>query len=113
MKTWQIILIVVGILLLLSVLIFIIIKNKKKGKVKIDTEFINSLLNYLGGKENIKGYSIDNARVKFELNDISKASLDDLHALSPKGVFVTNNNVKTLFKYESKEIIQMLNKTLK
>lgn len=90
----------------------LILKNKTKG-IKIDEEFMNQLISSLGAKENIKSYSVENSRVKFELLDVSKANLDSLKELSSKGVFVTNNTVKTLFKYESKQIVANLNRIIK
>lgn len=90
----------------------LILKNKTKG-IKIDEEFMNQLISSLGAKENIISYSVENSRVKFELLDVSKANLDSLKELSSKGVFVTNNTVKTLFKYESKQIVANLNRIIK
>ncbi len=90
----------------------LILKNKSKG-IKIDEEFMNQLISSLGAKENIISYSVENSRVKFELLDVSKANLDSLKELSSKGVFVTNNTVKTLFKYESKQIVANLNRIIK
>ena len=90
----------------------LILKNKSKG-IKIDEEFMNQLISSLGAKENIISYSVENSRVKFELLDVCKANLDSLKELSSKGVFVTNNTVKTLFKYESKQIVANLNRIIK
>lgn len=90
----------------------LILKNKTKG-IKIDEEFMNQLISSLGAKENIISYSVENSRVKFELLDVSKANLDSLKELSSKGVFVTNNTVKTLFKYESNQIVANLNRIIK
>ena len=100
------------IIILISLVLLYLLKFKSKG-IKIDEEFMNQLITSLGGKENIKNYSVENSRVKFELIDLEKANLDGIKALSTKGVFVTNNNVKTLFKYESKQIVLNLNRILK
>lgn len=107
---------IIGCSILLVVIIVLalvlILKNKTKG-IKIDEEFMNQLISSLGAKENIISYSVENSRVKFELLDVSKANLDSLKELSSKGVFVTNNTVKTLFKYESKQIVANLNRIIK
>lgn len=100
------------LVLLIAIIVILLIKKRHKG-IKVDDVFINELLTILGGKENIEAYSVDNARVKFVLNDLNKADLKSLHNLSPKGVFVSGKNVKTLFKYESNMIVKMLDKTLK
>lgn len=88
----------------------IIGKIKNKGHVKVDEEFMTTLIESLGGKDNIKSYCVDNSRVKFELLDLTLAKLDTIKELSPKGVFITGNNIKTLFKYESFLIVKMLDK---
>jgi hypothetical protein len=36
-----------------------------------------------------------------------------MKSISKNGVFVTGNNVKTLFKYDSEVVIKMLDKSLK
>lgn len=110
---WLIPLVCVLAAIFLLILIISIVKASRKKGIKVDEEFIKDLLNTLGGKENILKYTVDNARVKFELQDLTKADLTHLHELSPKGVFVTGNSVKTLFKYEASTIIKMLDKTLK
>ena len=92
---------------------FLIGKSMKKGHVKVDEEFMATLFTALGGCENICKYSVDNSRVKFELVNLNLANLETLKELSPKGVFVTGNNIKTLFKYESFLIVKMLDKKLK
>lgn len=92
---------------------FLIGKIKNKGHVKVDEEFICTLIDSLGGKDNIKSYCVDNSRVKFELVNLTFAKLDTIKELSPKGVFITGNNIKTLFKYESFLIVKMLDKKLR
>lgn len=112
-KLTLILIIVIAVILLL-VVGFILFKvlHKEHGQ-KIDDEFMTSMLNSLGGIDNIKSFSVENARVKFELEDVKLADFDSLKELSPKGVFVSNNSVKTLFKYESNDIVKNLNKIKK
>ncbi len=108
-----IILAIVGVILAI-VLVLILTKNKKNKPKKqiIDEEFVSNLITILGGMSNILDYSIENARVKFVVGKVDTVNLDALKELSPKGVFVTGNKIKTLFKYESKDIIKMLDKVL-
>lgn len=100
------------LVILLVVCAFIMVKKKTKG-IKIDDDFMNQLISSLGGSDNIKSYSVENSRVKFELSNVNLANFDSLKELSTKGVFVTNNNVKTLFKYESNQIVANLNRIIK
>jgi phosphotransferase system IIB component len=97
--------IIVPVVLVLSLVVFLILKNKKGNKkIKIDAEFINNLVDILGGKENVLSVTNENGRIKFELEDLELAKLEDLKALSNSGVFVTNNTVKTLFPHDAKTI---------
>ncbi len=95
--------IVVGVAIIVTI-ILLAIKNKGPKKIKIDAEFINNLVNVLGGKSNVLSVTNENGRIKFELEDLELAKLEDLKALSNSGVFVTNNTVKTLFPHDAKTI---------
>lgn len=108
-----IIIIVAAVIAILALAIIIFKLTHYKHGIKIDESFMSTMLLALGGIENIKDYSAENARVKFELNDVNLAKLDTLKELSPKGVFITNNCVKTLFKYESSDIVKNLSKIKK
>ena len=98
--------------ILLVVILIIIIKGKKKWHVKVDEEFIQNLIVNLGGKENINNVEVEQARLKISLKDVTKANLNAIKEVAEKGVFVTGNNVKTLFKYESKLIASQLKKKI-
>ena len=94
-------------------IIVILLTRKNKNKVVVDEQLVNNMISFLGGKENIPTYKQEAGRVKFEVIDLNKVDLESLKTISSKGVFVTGNNVKTLFKYDSNVIIKMLDKTLK
>ena len=96
----------VAIIVVLLAITFVLIKlSKSKGtKTKIDSEFINNLVNILGGTNNVLSVTNDNGRIKFELEDLEKANLNGLKELSQSGVFVTNNTIKTLFPHDAKTI---------
>jgi phosphotransferase system IIB component len=97
--------IIVPVVLVLSLVVFLILKNKKGNKkIKIDAEFINNLVDILGGKENVLSVTNENGRIKFELENLEKTNLQGLKELSQSGVFVTNNTVKTLFPHDAKTI---------
>ncbi len=109
--------IIIGIAIIVAVIIAGIIvllcTKKSKTKIVVDETLINNMITFLGGKENIKGYSKENARVKFEVKTVEGVDLESLKTISEKGVFITGNNIKTLFKYDSETIIKMLDKILK
>jgi len=112
-----IIAIVAIVLFVILLTIFIILQVKKKksktSKIKVDNELISTLITLLGGENNVKTYSSEGSRVKFELESLDNVKLDELKEISTGGVFVTGNNVKIPFAYSSEEVIKMLNKVLK
>jgi phosphotransferase system IIB component len=96
---------VIGVLVLAGAIIGIVLVLKKKPKrIKVDEEFVNNIFLLLGGKENINEITVDNARLKFNIKDIDIVDLNGLKAISNQGVFITGNNIKTLFKYDSETI---------
>ena len=66
------------------------------------------MLHGLGELNNINSVSVDNGRVKFSIKDLELLVTDELKALSTSGVFITGNNVKLLFKYDSNTIVSAL-----
>ena len=106
-----------GIILGVAVIFFVIFyfvsgfrkKEAKPGeRVVVDEEFITTMLHGLGELNNINSVSVDNGRVKFSIKDLELLVADELKALSSSGVFITGNNVKLLFKYESNTIVSAL-----
>ena len=100
--------IIIPAIIVLAIIILVVVllvkKNKGPKKIKVDSEFINTLVTVLGGKENVLSVTNENGRIKFELEDLELAKLEELKALSQNGVFVTNNTVKTLFPHDAKTI---------
>jgi phosphotransferase system IIB component len=99
--------IVLGIIITL-VIIVLIIKGKKNKRIKIDSNFIDNLFSILGGKENVSEVLVDNARLKFKVNDLESVDLNALKGISNQGVFVTGDYIKTLFKFDSKDIMKAM-----
>ena len=101
-----------GTILVLGVIMYFLFglrsKRNKPVTIKIDEEFINNLILYLGGLENITSLTSDNGRVKFTVNSLDQVNGDGLKSLSTNGVFITGNNVKLLFKYDSLDVINNL-----
>lgn len=96
----------------LVILLIVLLSKKSNNRIVVNDEFINSIISILGGKENINGIEVDNARLKIALNDVKKPDFDGLKAMSGQGVFITGNNVKVLFKYDSKTIKKEIEKKL-
>ena len=83
-------------------------KSSKIEHVLVDELFISTLLIGLGGIENIKSVSLDNGRVKFNIIDLDLLNNDSIKTISSSGAFITGNNVKLLFKYDSLLIVETL-----
>ncbi|MGM9971011.1 MAG: PTS transporter subunit EIIB [Anaeroplasmataceae bacterium] len=101
--------VVVGIII--TLLVFFLPKKKDK-KIKVDAQFIENIINHLGGNNNIHSVTVDNARLKLEVSDVKKVDGNALKEMSGQGVFITGNNVKVLFKYDSKTIKKEIEKRL-
>ena len=105
--------IILGVAVILFVIFYFVSGFRKKDakpseRVVVDEEFITTLLHGLGELNNINSVSVDNGRVKFSVKDLELLVTDELKALSSSGVFITGNNVKLLFKYDSNTIVSAL-----
>ena len=105
--------IVVGVILILGIVFLLVfgLRSKRENQVNrvvIDEQFISDLLAGLGQLANIENVCIDNGRVKFKVVDLDVVNGDALKELSTSGVFITGNNVKLLFKYDSNSIMEEL-----
>lgn len=107
--------IIVGAIIILSIIFYLTCglrsKREKSSKIEhvlVDELFISTLLNGLGGIENIKSVSLDNGRVKFNIIDLDLLNNDSIKTISSSGAFITGNNVKLLFKYDSLLIVETL-----
>ncbi|MGL4949776.1 MAG: hypothetical protein ACRC5M_05295 [Anaeroplasmataceae bacterium] len=88
------------------------LKKSKIEKINVDENFINAILFALGDISNIVNVSVDNARLKFEVRNVSIVSGEILNQIAPKGVFITGNTVKVLFKFDSKLIMNEIKKRI-
>ncbi len=86
------------LLILLLTFIFIYLYKKKSCKNKIDSNFMASLVLYLGGINNILKVEVEQSRLKIEVSDLDLVDLEKLKTLTDKGIFVTGNTIKALFK---------------
>lgn len=100
--------IIASIVLVALVLVIILIVGKKNKRIKIDSNFIDNLFNILGGKNNVLEVLVDNARLKFKVDNLELVDLNALKGISNQGVFVTGDYIKTLFKFDSKDIMKAM-----
>lgn len=112
----MIIAIAVVLVAVLAIVVILLIKknNKKTPKFKIDDKFIEDLLKAYGGIDNISSTALDNGsgRLRVSVKTLDLCNLNELKGFSTKGVFVTNNVIVTLFKYDSKRIKEEIDKRL-
>ncbi|MDE7162021.1 MAG: hypothetical protein K2N65_04595 [Anaeroplasmataceae bacterium] len=95
----------VGVLLITVFVVLVVkLKKKKHPRVKVNEEFISSLVQALGNRNNIQAVSTVNGRIHFEVEDLDCVDLDTLKKLSTAGVFITNSTIKMLFTYDSEAI---------
>lgn len=106
--------IVLGVLVFVAVIIVIIgVKNhdkksKEKGFIRVDQQFVDQLIGYYGGIENIINVAVDNARLTIEVKNLQLVDLESIRANSNGGVFVKFNTIKTLYKMDSSAIKHMI-----
>ena len=93
---------------IIALVVVLIVKGKKNKRIKIDSNFIDNLFSILGGKENVLEVLVDNARLKFKVENLDSVDLNALKGISNQGVFVTGDYIKTLFKFDSKDIMKAM-----
>jgi len=82
-----------AIILVVTLLILLTVKRKKHGiKVKVK-EADEGIYVYLGGKENIKSYSLNGSRLTLELIDQSKVDKDGLKKEGVSRVLEMSNKI--------------------
>jgi len=103
---------IVAVIVLLAIIVLIVSskkkKNKKKGFINVNEEFVDKLIGFYGGIENIKDVTVDNARLKIEVVDLEKVDLESIRDNSNGGLFVKFNTIKTLYKLDSAAIKHLI-----
>ena len=112
MEAWVITLIILAaaLILILGVFIAFYYLKKKQNKSIVNPDFIAALLLYLGGNNNILKVEFEQSRLKIEVNELYLVDLEKLKTLTDKGIFVTGNIIKALFKDEAINIKNALEK---
>lgn len=103
--------IILGVIVFLLV-VFLLYRNRKKkpkvSKIIVNKDLINDIREIFT-KENTLTITSDVSRVRFTVKDIEKLNLDKLKQIS-NGVFISQNNVKVMFKDSADEIVKELEK---
>lgn len=98
---------------LLITVLLLILKSKKKHKTPkllIDQAYIEKLVSLIGGKENINNIDVDGNKLKVNVVNLDSANLEGIKEIASSGVFVTGNNIKTLFMYDSQALKEEIKK---
>ena len=88
-------------LIVIVILLFIflkVMKNKQPKQVSADDipVDVNSIIEAVGGKTNIKETTATSSKVTFFVNDDSLVDLDKLKALGASGIVQTSNKVSAI-----------------
>lgn len=90
-------LIIISILLLIA---FSIVRSKKKD-FKMEA---NRLVNFLGGKNNIISYEVNNSRFIVSLNDVSRVNKEAIQRMGAQGIVEIDNQLKIILGDDTKQI---------
>ena len=83
-------------LIIISTLIIISLVILKLNKKNFTSE-INSLVQYLGGKDNIIDSEVNMSRFKVTLRDVSIVDKEAIQKLGAKGIVEIDNQLKIIF----------------
>lgn len=88
------------IIVLLLVIALAITKASKKD-VKIE---VNKLVEYLGGKNNIINYDVNNSRFVVKLKDISLVDKESITKMGAHGMLELDDQLKIVFGKDAKKL---------
>lgn len=104
---------IIGVVIALVILagfIVVFLAKQKKSKILVNDSFISALTTYLGSKNNILKVEVEQGRIKITVTDLNLVDLEKLKTLTDKGIFVTGNVIKALFKDDANLIKEALEK---
>ena len=88
------------IIFILVVIALAIIKSKRKD-FKIEA---NKLVSYLGGKDNIISYEVNQSRFIVTLNDVSIVNKEGIQKLGAQGIVEIDNQLKIILGDGAKQL---------
>lgn len=87
-----------------------IVLMKPRKKAEVDTsDFIEQIVDNLGGLDNIILASVEGSRVKFQIREIESANLEAFRAIGATGVFISGTNVKMVLPFDAKDLVNKIN----
>lgn len=91
------------ILVVIALIIILAIRKAKKKRphINIDESYINELINKFGSYDNIVEIGVDGNKLKVSVKNLKVVDLDGIKQMASSGVFVSGNNIKSLFKYDA------------
>lgn len=104
--------IAVIVVIILAFIFLKVMKNKQPKQVSacdIPVD-VNSIVEAVGGKKNIKETTATSSKITFFVNDDSLVDLEKLKAIGASGIVQTTNKVSAILGKYSKEISHMINK---
>ncbi len=90
---------IIIVLILLLVAFSIIKANKKDFKMQA-----NKLVEYLGGKDNIKRYEVSVSRFLVEVKDPSIVNKEAIQKMGAQGIVEIDNELKIIFGDDAKQL---------
>ena len=88
------------IFVVLTIIAIVVIKSGKKD-FKIEA---NKLVSYLGGKDNIISYEVNQSRFIVTLNDVSIVNKEGIQKLGAQGIVEIDNQLKIILGDGAKQL---------
>ena len=95
-----------GVLVIILIVIAIAIMRSKKKDFNLE---VNKLVQYLGGKDNIIKYKVQQSRFIVDLKDVSKADKEAIQKLGAKGILEVDNQLKIILGKDASKIVKLIN----
>lgn len=93
------------IIIIILIVIAIAINKTRKKDYKIE---INKLINYLGGKDNIISYEVNNSRFTVTLKDINLANKYAIGKMGAQGIVEIDNQLKIILGKEAERLKEQI-----
>jgi len=88
-------------------------KSTREDIIPMSDEKVAYVIKSLGGRKNINDFSVTGARVRFSLENVKAAHLENLQDAGATGVFVTGNTVKCMFQEDPANLVMTLRENKK
>lgn len=102
----------IAIILITLIIVFFIKGNKNKKQQLIIDNYYNTIINCVGGLDNIISVSFNSSRLSLQLNDTNKLDEEGLKKIQITGVFKTSKKVTLIVGNMAEKYCQNINKQL-